>query len=83
MSTVSTRPPRAWSRIALTGVASVVVAGTTLLGVVVTHHGGGDPGVPVPSAPASTAVVIPIPVAPTDAPVTEVVAAPRVVRRGR
>jgi hypothetical protein len=81
MSTVSTRPPRAWSRIALTGVVSVVVAGTTLLGVVVTHHGG-DPGAPVPSTPASTAVVIPIPVAPTDAPVTEVAAAPRVVRRG-
>jgi hypothetical protein len=81
MNTADAGPRSPWSQIALAGVVGVVVAGTTVVGVVATRHGSGDPSAPVPSAPPSTARIIPIPVVPTDVPTMEVAAAPRVVRR--
>ena len=82
MRTADTRARRLRTPIALTGVVGVVVAGTTVVGVVAMPHGGNGPPAPTaPSVPTRTALIIPIPVAPTALPTIEVAAAPRVVRR--
>jgi len=83
MNIAARRPHTLWAPVALAGIAGAVVTGAGVIGVVAMHHGGADPAPTAPSAPAGTALIIPIPVAPTHVPTTEVAEMPRVTHAGR
>jgi hypothetical protein len=80
MSTAVTRSHRFWDPVALAAAGFVVVGGAALAGVVTSHHAAESSAPALPPAPPRTALIIPIPVAPTGVPTTQIATPPTVHR---